>query len=91
MQGVHSVDFSALEFPIQRCGRACSDFEQEILKCTSGDTESRTSFRGWARLKYMGEDIDGFRRLLTSYKLTINVALTNANLYVSTKRMLIFL
>ena len=62
--------------------RACSDFEQEILKCSADTTENRTSFRGWARLKYMGEDIDGFRRLLASYKLTISVALTDATLYV---------
>jgi hypothetical protein len=31
----------------------------------------------------MGEDIDGFRRLLGGYKLTISIALTDANLYVS--------
>lgn len=32
---------------------------------------SRTSFRDWAKLRYMGDDIDGFRRLLAGYKLTI--------------------
>jgi hypothetical protein len=31
----------------------------------------------------MGDDIDGFRRLLAGYKLTINIALTDANLQVS--------
>lgn len=43
-------------------------------------TYYRTNFRDWARLKYIGVDIDGFRRLLAGYKATINIALTDVNL-----------
>ena len=73
------VNFSTLNTPLLRCGNVCKDFEEEILGriSRSGD---RTSFRDWAKLRYMGEDIDGFRRLLAGYKLTICVALTDANL-----------
>ncbi|KAE8327620.1 hypothetical protein BDV39DRAFT_204931 [Aspergillus sergii] len=72
-------NLSALELPLRRCGNACSEFEQEIVKCSSRSA-NRTSFRDWAKLRYLGDDIDGFRRSLSGYKLTINVALTDANL-----------
>ena len=74
------VDLSILDLPLLRCGNACKEFEQELLKCSSRSGGNRTSFREWAKLKYMGEDIDGFRRLLAGYKLTICIALTDANL-----------
>ena len=74
------LDLSALKIPLRRCGKACEEFEQEIKKCSSRSGGSRASFRDWARLRYMGEDIDGFRRVLSGYKLTITVALSDANL-----------
>ncbi|CZR62675.1 uncharacterized protein PAC_12572 [Phialocephala subalpina] len=74
------VDLSALGLPLLRCGNACKEFEQEILKCSSRSGGSRTSFRDWAKLRYMGDNIDGFRQLLAGYKSTINIALTDANL-----------
>lgn len=74
------AELSALDLPLQRCGNACKEFEEILLKCQSRSGGSRTSFRDWAKLKYMGEDIDGFRRHLSGYKLTINIALTDANL-----------
>jgi hypothetical protein len=77
---ITDVDFSALELPLLRCGNACKEFEEEIMKCMSRSGGNRTSFRDWAKLKYMGDDIDGFRRLLAGYKSTIVIALTDANL-----------
>lgn len=74
------VDLSALDLPLLRCGNACKEFEQEITKCSLRSAANRTSFRDWAKLRYMGDDIDGFRRLLAGYKLTICIALTDANL-----------
>jgi hypothetical protein len=74
------LDLSALEIPLRRCGKACAEFEQEIQKCSSRSGGNRASFRDWARLRYMGEDIDGFRRVLSGYKLTITIALSDANL-----------
>ncbi|KAK3070783.1 hypothetical protein LTR53_009844 [Teratosphaeriaceae sp. CCFEE 6253] len=80
VHAIADVDMSALSLPLLRCGKACKDFEDALLKCSSRSTEERTSFRDLAKLKYMGEDLDGFRRLLTGYKLTISIALTDANL-----------
>ncbi|PTB37133.1 uncharacterized protein TrAFT101_010866 [Trichoderma asperellum] len=80
VQATTDIDLSSLELPLRQCGKACQVFEQQIQKCSSRSTGSRASVRDWARLKYMGDDIDGFRRLLASYKMTINVALTDANL-----------
>ena len=71
---------AALDLPLRRCGNSCREFEEEIVKCSSRSNGARTSFRDWAKLRYMGEDIDGFRRLLAGYKLTINIALADANL-----------
>ncbi|EFR02325.1 hypothetical protein MGYG_05322 [Nannizzia gypsea CBS 118893] len=79
---VETGDFglSTLKLPLLRCGRSCEEFEQELIKCSQRAGGGRTSFRDWARLRYLGEDIDGFRRQLAGYKLTINIALTDASL-----------
>ncbi len=74
------LDFSALNLPLLRCGNACKEFEQEIVKCSSRSGGSRTNFREWTKLRYMGDDIDGFRQLVAGYKSTIIIALTDANL-----------
>lgn len=77
------LQIPALEFPLKRCTKACEEFRDEIKKFSSRSKGAgKTSFRDWARLRYMGEDVDGFRRLLSDYKMTINIALTNATLYV---------
>lgn len=75
-----AIDLSALEVPLRCCGRACEEFNRQIEKTKSAPGGSRANFRGWARLRYMGEDIDGFRRLLGSYKATISIALADATL-----------
>ena len=79
VQEFTDLDLSSLEKPLRRCGNACQEFEQELLKCAprSGD---KATFRGWAKLKYLGDDIDTFRRSLATYAATINVALADANL-----------
>jgi hypothetical protein len=78
----HEVELSALSLPLLGCGRACQEFEQEVIKCSSRSGSNRTSFRDWAKLTYMGDDIDGFRQLVAGYKSTIIIALTDANLLV---------
>lgn len=76
----NEVELSALDLPLKRCGNSCKEFEEEIVKCSSRSAGGRKSFRDWAKLRYIGEDIDGFRRLVAGYKLTIIIALTDANL-----------
>jgi len=78
------IDLSSLEVPLRCCSKTCKEFEQELLKCSSRSGQDRTTFRDWAKFRYMGKDIDSFRRMLAGYKLTINIALTDANLYAST-------
>lgn len=74
------VDLPSLDLPLLRCGNVCKEFQQEVLKCAARSNGGRTSFRGWARLRYMGDNIDDFRDLLAGYKATINIALTDVNL-----------
>jgi hypothetical protein len=75
-----NVDLTGLKLPLLRCGNACKDLEALINKCTTHSGGSRTSFRDWAKLKYMGDNIAGFRNMLAGYKSTINIALGGANL-----------
>jgi septal ring factor EnvC (AmiA/AmiB activator) len=70
----------ALRIPLKRCSQACNDFNTVIEKCTSHSSGSRTSFRDWARLRYMGEDITGFKNTIAGYKATIMIALADANM-----------
>jgi hypothetical protein len=76
------IELPALELPLLRCGQACREFEAAIVKCTAHSNGSRTSFRDWAKLTYMGDDIAGFKNMLAGYKSTISIALGDANLYV---------
>ncbi|KAH8703918.1 hypothetical protein BGW36DRAFT_93845 [Talaromyces proteolyticus] len=66
--------------PLKRCGDACKDFKQQIMICLSQSGGSRSSFRDWARIRYMNDDIDGFRRLVAACKLTIEVTLGDVKL-----------
>ena len=79
----NDANVKGLNLPLFRCGKACEDFEQVIIKCTAHFGGSRTSFREWAELKYMGDDIIGFKNMLAGYKSTISIALGDANLFVS--------
>jgi len=77
------VDFTPLKLPVLRCGNACNDFQMVIVKATGRSDGPKTSFRDWARLKYMGNDITGFKNMLAGYKSTITIALCGANLRTS--------
>ncbi|PVH68117.1 hypothetical protein DL98DRAFT_235877 [Cadophora sp. DSE1049] len=77
------VELSALRLPLLRCGNACTEFEEEVLKCLSRSGGNLTNFQDWANLRYMGDDIYGFRQLLDRYKSTINIARIDANLHKS--------
>ncbi|EXA31682.1 hypothetical protein FOVG_17004 [Fusarium oxysporum f. sp. pisi HDV247] len=58
---------------------------QELVKRRSmrSGSESRMSFRDWAKLTYMNGDIISFKEMLAGYTLTINVAMADANLSVT--------
>ncbi|PYI23208.1 hypothetical protein BO99DRAFT_479327 [Aspergillus violaceofuscus CBS 115571] len=70
VKSTSKVDLSVLDLPLFRCGNTCKEFQQD----------SRACFRDWARLTYMGGNIEDLRDLLAGYKATINIALTNATL-----------
>ncbi|KAL4815502.1 hypothetical protein BDW67DRAFT_176310 [Aspergillus spinulosporus] len=82
------TDLSALDRLLLRCGTACNRIEREINK--------QLSFHGlsicnWTKLKYMGDDVCKFRRLLGGFKLTIIIALIDGNLdkYIVSEERLI--
>lgn len=75
-----SAEFTALIIPLQRCGNACREFEESIIKYSNGICDGEMSLRDWAKLRYIGEDIYGFRNMVAGYKSTIKIALADVNL-----------
>ncbi|KAH7386962.1 hypothetical protein DE146DRAFT_666141 [Phaeosphaeria sp. MPI-PUGE-AT-0046c] len=69
------VNLSVLDLPLQRCGNACNEFMEELQKCYSRSGDDKQSFRDWAKLKYMGDNIDDFKNSLAAYQSTITIAL----------------
>ncbi|OQD67111.1 hypothetical protein PENDEC_c046G04162 [Penicillium decumbens] len=78
-----AAEFAVLEIPLWRCGKACQDLEESIIKYTWKLGDGNMSPRDWARITYMGEDIDGFRQMVAGYKSTITIALGGARLRTS--------
>ncbi|KAJ0414717.1 hypothetical protein BJY00DRAFT_294603 [Aspergillus carlsbadensis] len=74
------VDLAALKLPLLQCGIACSNFEREIKKCLPYPGNKGAEHRGWARLEYIGGDINHFKELLSGYKSTFQATLADANL-----------
>lgn len=80
MRSQRDMDLSALDLPLKRCGCACDEFLQELQKCCSRSGVDRKSFRDWAKLRYMGDNIDEFKNSLAAYKSTITIALIDIQL-----------
>lgn len=76
----YTGDLSLLDLPLLRCGNTCKEFQQELLRFVSRSNSNQSSFRDWARMTYMGDNINDFCDLLAGYKATINIALTDAAL-----------
>ncbi|KAJ5569923.1 uncharacterized protein N7459_009353 [Penicillium hispanicum] len=75
-----AVELTSLKQPLLRCKNACEEFNALLIRCTPHSTEERSSRRDWLKLRYMGEDISGFKNMLSGYKSTISIALAYANL-----------
>ncbi|KAH7025125.1 uncharacterized protein B0I36DRAFT_250387 [Microdochium trichocladiopsis] len=73
-----------LRLPLEQCCKACTSFQILLLECTRHSGGSKISFRDWAKLQYMGNDVSGFTSAIASYKSTICIALADANLRSST-------
>lgn len=72
----------SLETPLKHCARACQEFKQQIKRLSSTTGHPGQSSCNWSSLRYLGEDINGFREILSGYKMTMVVALTDAAMYV---------
>jgi Fungal N-terminal domain of STAND proteins len=72
--------FDSLRLPVFYCGTACEQFNDFIEKCAPHAAEDRRSFRDWISLRWRGDDLDEFRKTLSIYKATINIAIGDVNL-----------
>jgi hypothetical protein len=71
--------FMTLKNPIFRCGRACGEFKILVSKFAA-DGSQTSKLKEWAKLRFMGEDIAGFKDTIARYKATISIAIGDANL-----------
>ncbi|KAM0253098.1 hypothetical protein ACHAQJ_007420 [Trichoderma viride] len=72
---------SMLKLPVLCCHQTCQEFNAVVIKCTKHSSAgSRTSFRDWAQIRYMGGDIRDFKDMLSGYKSTIAIALGSLNM-----------
>lgn len=83
-----NLQASALETPLRRCARACQKFEGDLEKLPRRSGRGAGNGQDWNSLRYAGEDINGLRHLLSAYRMTIIVAVTDANMYALTLRRL---
>ncbi|KAE8329352.1 hypothetical protein BDV39DRAFT_47324 [Aspergillus sergii] len=74
------IDPSALVFTLSRCSIACNEFKEEIKKQLPFPDDGSVSPQSWARLRYMGGNIDIVRHLLCGYKSAFEVIFTFTNL-----------
>lgn len=61
-----------LNGPVERCKQLCDDLEKAIKKFHG---KSKLNLIDWAKMEWMGSDINGFIDNLASYKATISIAL----------------
>jgi hypothetical protein len=72
--------YATLKVPLYGCGTACREFAELIEKCAPRADLERRSFRDWARLRWRGDNIEEFKKVLSSYKATINIAIGDINM-----------
>lgn len=75
-----AVDLEAFKKVLQRCCNSCKEFNSLAAKYAGNSTEQRTRLKDWYKLRYMGEDITGFKNTLAGYKATLTIALVYANM-----------
>ncbi|KXJ85004.1 hypothetical protein Micbo1qcDRAFT_128717 [Microdochium bolleyi] len=73
-----------LTLPLTQCWKACASFQDLLVDSVKHTKGSKLSFRDWARLQYMGNDVAEFTSMIASYKSTMCIALADANLRSST-------
>ncbi|RDH26807.1 hypothetical protein BDQ94DRAFT_164187 [Aspergillus welwitschiae] len=74
----NEAELASLKLPLLRCGKICSEFREIIRKCVAHSNGQRTSCRDWAKLQYMGGNINDLKTTLAGYKATISIALGGA-------------
>jgi hypothetical protein len=65
-----------LEAPLKQYIRISQGFLQLLNKCKSRSTSEKTNIRDCFLLQYHMDDITAYRRTLSEYKGTVNVAVT---------------
>lgn len=74
-------NFEVLRIILQHCNQACKDFENSVLEAFRDSGGRLQEVKVWAKLQCRGSDINKFRKLISSYKSTMVIALADANLY----------
>jgi len=67
---------------VERCARACTDFDTTLQKWMRHSTETKTSWRDVIRAYFGDAKIKAFKGQLSACRDTVNMALSTAMLYV---------
>lgn len=70
----------ALEKLLERCNKACHEFKELIMECNLCSVPQLRDERAWLKLRFMGDDIIGFKNMMANYKSTIRIS--QVTLYV---------
>ncbi|GJP87282.1 hypothetical protein AlacWU_00181 [Aspergillus niger] len=62
----NEAELASLKLPLLRCGKICSEFRNIIQKYMAHSNGQHTSFRDWAKLRYMGGTIYDLKTTLTA-------------------------
>lgn len=71
-----------LKFPLQQCCAACQEFKALLENRAGSSGKGRPSFAEWMRFEFRSGDVVSFTESIAGYKLTISIAIADANLYV---------
>ncbi|KAK5103205.1 hypothetical protein LTS08_004010 [Lithohypha guttulata] len=68
-----------LKGPIEWCGTACIQLRTRLIGLGSNQSHA-SRLVDWTKLKFMGNDIEDFKKAMASYKSTICIAVGDVNL-----------
>lgn len=71
--------FDSLDLILEQCARACDDLSTAVSRAV-GQSKQFEGIRVWIKLKRQEGDIEGFKKLIDSYKATLTIAVADANL-----------
>ncbi|KAH7371725.1 hypothetical protein BKA66DRAFT_551508 [Pyrenochaeta sp. MPI-SDFR-AT-0127] len=75
--------YGSLDFVLEQCTHTCDNLNKAVAKAFGDSKQQFEGIKVWIRLKRHENDIEGFKKLIDSYKATLTIAVVDANLRTS--------